>query len=385
MNSVADTDCSILDVAKATHRVEESGLFLNLSRMNFGRTVTEEGTRGAFGILRHTTEIRSFLLRDTIFHGPLAMLFSRLHKVRETRYLVPETDYRAAHVTDVVPITGDAPVVIGFNKAWWGYYHWVVQCLPAIDMAMRWNNLAGARLLLPKLTGWHTDLLDLLGYRDVERIEVDRAFCYAMPNAIYSEYLNGKAWVGISCSALQTFQRLRKFAPRPVSQHEAIYVARTDTNRRRMRNEEALIRFLEGEGVRIVVPGALSVAEQIGLFSGAKIVIGPHGGGLTNVVFCPDDAIVYELHPSHYLNVCFNRLAQARGLDYWMDLFPSDGEGAAHDRGWTVDLEYTKRRFAELRETAGMPLRSGAGEQQAHSERVVGRVLPWLRRRMSRR
>jgi hypothetical protein len=208
---------------------------------------------------------------------------------------------------------------------------------------------------LPKLHGWHAELLDLLGYGGVDRIEIDRDRCYALPRTVYSEYLNGTTVPDICSSAVQTFQRLRKRARVRPSQHEAIYVARTDSKRRPMRNEAELIRFLESEGVAVVVPGLMSVAEQISLFSGARIVIGAHGGGLTNLVFCPDDAIVYELLPSHYLNVCFNRLAQAKGLDYWADMFASDGQGHDHQQSWQVDIEVFKRRFAAIREAARPP------------------------------
>ena len=296
--------------------------------------------------------MRSFTLRDAVLHAPSMLLFSGDQKLPETRYQVPDDSYETARITDAVRIAGEAPVVIGFNMDWWGYYHWVVQCLPAIDWAMRQDANAGARLALPKLDGWHADLLDLLGYGAVDRIEIDRDRCYALPRAVYSEYLNGSTAFGVSRTALQTFQHLRKRARVQPSRHEAIYVARTDSPRRMMRNEAALMRFLESEGVAIVVPGSLSVTDQISLFSGARIVVGAHGGGLTNIVFCPDDAVVYELLQSGYLNPCFNRLAQAKGLDYWADSFATDGEGLVHLQSWEVDLELFKRRFAAIRESS---------------------------------
>lgn len=236
-----------------------------------------------------------------------------------------------------------------------------MQSLPAIDAALCRDIYPGARLALPKLDGWHAELPDLLGYGELDRLEIDHDRCYGLPCVIYSEHLNGSTAPCVSRTAAQTFQRLRKRARIQPSPHEVIYVARSDTLRRQMRNEDQLIGLPENEGVTIVVPGRLSVTEQISMFSGAKIVIGAHGGGLTNIVFSPEDAIVYELLPSHFLNVCFNRLAQARGLNYWADQFPTNGAGSEHDRSWSVDLEVVKRRLSAMRLSVRAP-KASSGE-----------------------
>jgi capsular polysaccharide biosynthesis protein len=351
MPDVDATGTSITEIAETTTFLENSEPYLGLSRMEFGEAITDPAFKAYLGPVQRTLAVRSFALRGVALHAPTMLLFSGGQKLAETRYQVPDDAYDTARIIDPIPIAGDAPVIIGFNMDWWGYYHWIVQCLPAIDWAMRQRGDTAARIALPKLQGWHVELLDLLGYGGVDRIEIDRDRCYALPRVIYSEFLNGSTAFGVSLSAARTFQHLRKRARVPPSPHDAIYVARTDSHRRPMRNEPALIRFLESEGVATVVPGALSVAEQISLFSSARIVIGAHGGGMTNIVFSPDDAAVYELLPSHYPNPCFNRLAQARGLDYWADMFPSDGQGHEHEQSWEVDLEVFKRRLAAIRES----------------------------------
>jgi capsular polysaccharide biosynthesis protein len=342
---------SLAEVAAETVVLEDSEAFLGLSRIDLGDTFADPGTRAFFGPVQQTQTVRSFTLRDTVLHAPTMLLFAGHHRVHETRYLVSDLTYDTAQVTDaeVLPASGDSPIVIGFNKDWWGYYHWLVQCLPAIDGAMRRAPDAAPRLALPRISGWHAEMLDLLGYGAVDRVEIDLDRCYALPRAVYSEHLNGSTAFGISRTAQQTFQRLRKRTRAAPSPNDAVYVARTDSPRRVMRNEEALIRVLESEGVAIVVPGTMSMADQIAVFSGAKLVIGAHGGGLSNIVFCPDDAAVYELLPNHYPNACFNRLAQAKGLDYWADMFPSDGLGEHHSHTWEIDLDLFQRRLAALR------------------------------------
>jgi capsular polysaccharide biosynthesis protein len=158
-------------------------------------------------------------------------------------------------------------------------------------------------------------------------------------------------------------------------QHEAIYVARTDTSRRPIRNEAALITALEAEGVRIVLPGQSSIIQQINQFRVAKIVIVGHGSGLTNIVFCPDDAAIYELVPSHYPSPAFNRLAQVRELDYWVDIFPSESQGHEHSRPWLVDIELVKRRLDLIRKAARKPALAEAASGKASG----GSRMPWQR------
>jgi hypothetical protein len=97
------------------------------------------------------------------------------------------------------------------------------------------------------------------------------------------------------------------------------------------------------------VPGTLSISDRIAAFRAARLVIGPHGAGLSSLVFCRSASCVYELLPSHYPNVSFNRIAQAAGLNYAADMFESLGDGEAHCRTWRVDLELVATRLDAIR------------------------------------
>ena len=259
---------SITEVAEATVFLEAAEPYLGTSRIELGDTITDPAFRAFLGAVHQTQAVRSFTLRDTILHAPTMLLFSGDRMLAETRDQVPDKAYEA-RASPCHSDRGDVPVVIGFNMDWWGYYHWVVQCLPAIDWALRRGANALVRMALPRLGGWSAELLDLLGYSGVERVEIDRDSLLCPAACIYSEHLNGSTSFGVSRSAVQTFQLLCKRARVPPASHEIIYVAGTDMIRRPMRNEAALIHYLESEGVAIVVPGPLSVADQIALFRGA--------------------------------------------------------------------------------------------------------------------
>lgn len=62
----------------------------------------------------------------------------------------------------------------------------------------------------------------------------------------------------------------------------------------------------------------LSLQDQIDLFGNAKMIIGPHGAGLVNMVYAPNDVSVIEFPMKPQCNRCFGYIAMALNLDYWI-------------------------------------------------------------------
>lgn len=74
-----------------------------------------------------------------------------------------------------------------------------------------------------------------------------------------------------------------------------LYVSRASTNVRGVSNEPAVVELFEQHGFEVVRMETLPFAEQVELFAAASVVAGPHGAGMTGVLFCPPDALVIEL------------------------------------------------------------------------------------------
>jgi capsular polysaccharide biosynthesis protein len=325
-------EIGIADVAANIICLEVAEPWVCRSRVDLGPTFTDPAMQQFFGPVRQTLSVRNFLLRDVTLSAQWMLLWKDWCKIAETRNLIPDDVYDGLAIRgeDVAEVTSSAPVVIGFNKDWSGYYHWLVQCLPAIDSAER-AQAQPMSLAVPAMTAWQSEYLSLLDCDWAQTIEIEPHREYRLQSAIYSEHLNGSTAWGISQTAIRTFARLRENAAVPPAAEELVYVSRIGSTRRRLLNEDEVIRFLETQGAKIADPGTLTPKEQISLFSGARIVIGPHGGGLTNLVFCKSNAAIYELLPSSYANVCYNRLAQANGMDYWADMFPAESKDDIHD------------------------------------------------------
>lgn len=104
---------------------------------------------------------------------------------------------------------------------------------------------------------------------------------------------------------------------------ELIYISRAKTKFRRVINEAEFLDLLKDRGFQSVALEFISVAEQAALFSKARIVVAPHGAGLTNIVFCQPGTKIVELFSPNYVNVCYWSLSNQLDLDYYYLL----GEG----------------------------------------------------------
>jgi capsular polysaccharide biosynthesis protein len=78
-----------------------------------------------------------------------------------------------------------------------------------------------------------------------------------------------------------------------------------------------VIDYLAKFGFQTFVTESLSVVEQIALFYHAKIIVAPHGSGLTNIIFCQKGAKVIELVSPHYLRPYYSIISQLLGLEHY--------------------------------------------------------------------
>ncbi|MCE2733569.1 MAG: glycosyltransferase family 61 protein [Chryseotalea sp.] len=78
---------------------------------------------------------------------------------------------------------------------------------------------------------------------------------------------------------------------------EKIYLKRNPKRLRFVENGEEIENLVKQHGFEVVDTDELVVAEQIALFRGVKKVIGVHGAGLTNLLFCAKCEELIELFP----------------------------------------------------------------------------------------
>jgi capsular polysaccharide biosynthesis protein len=100
----------------------------------------------------------------------------------------------------------------------------------------------------------------------------------------------------------------------PALARDLLLVSRRDSTLRVMHNEAELEQALTPLGFTTFVAGEAPVTEQIRAFSRARVIVGAHGAGLTNLIFAPPGAFVLEIATPGSANMDdFRFIARAMG------------------------------------------------------------------------
>jgi capsular polysaccharide biosynthesis protein len=130
---------------------------------------------------------------------------------------------------------------------------------------------------------------------------------------------------------------LQGFAP--VSQpFRLLYISRDKAKRRKITNEDDVFELLASKGFEKVSLENMSLKNQVKLFQQARVVIGCHGAGLTNIMFMQKNQTVIELKSNNNNYWCYFSLARVFGLKYYYSL--NNGHVVNHrDADIDIDLD----------------------------------------------
>jgi hypothetical protein len=205
---------------------------------------------------------------------------------------------------------GDRAVLIGGVA---NYYHWLMEYLPRIGIARDAGLMDDEiRVLVnARPAGWQSETLDGLDINAQRLTPLVGEVTLRVADLVVPSLPSTRYAVD--------FLR-RSFVPEDIAEpHRLIYVSRLDcdASRSRVANEIDVARALAKLGAEILIPGEASFAEQVRMFAEAKVVVGPHGAGLTNIAFCPAGTHVVEIVNSINADyVFFERIAEAAGLRF---------------------------------------------------------------------
>lgn len=168
------------------------------------------------------------------------------------------------------------------------YYHWTVGNLMKIYVLEQYGEEVGEypALVVPEdRPGWMDETLEMVSYPgDIigwgsQYASVRELIVPSFPDPVVEE-----------CRWLR--QTLREAANVSDSSPERVLITRRDATIRRLANLDAVERALAPLGFETVTPGEYSVAEQVRLFEDTELIVGPHGAGLTNLLYATDTTVV---------------------------------------------------------------------------------------------
>lgn len=111
-----------------------------------------------------------------------------------------------------------------------------------------------------------------------------------------------------------------------------LYISRKDATARPLLNEGELEDALKRLGFEVVVLSELSPEKQIDIFSGADIIVAPHGAGLTSLFCCRAGTRVVEIFDPNVGTAAFCAISKYYKLQY-AALF-----GTSQENGWLIDV-----------------------------------------------
>ena len=121
-----------------------------------------------------------------------------------------------------------------------------------------------------------------------------------------------------------------------------LFIARRNGMVRSIENQDAMLAYCQAHihGFKAIYLEDMSFYEQIKVFRTARGVIAPHGGGLTNILFCKPGTVVVELHKAE-TDVPYWHFSLMNRLRY-LSYMPARGE---HNANYCISAEKLVEAF----------------------------------------
>jgi len=197
-----------------------------------------------------------------------------------------------------------------------GYFHWMCDCLQklvAVEEALAGTDFI---IVLPNryrdldYIGWS---LNRLGYK----------FAYGSSR---NHYLVRSLYVidpvarsgNYNCKTIKKVQEKLLLCHKVLNNPRRLYISRRYAHRRRLEAEEVLEARLSHYGITTVYPEELTIEMQMKIFRSCSLLIGLHGGGLTNIIYMNKNTSLIEIRlKNDSLNNCYFSLASCLGINYY--------------------------------------------------------------------
>lgn len=203
------------------------------------------------------------------------------------------------------------------------YNHWLIECLGRFYLSNQ-SQFKPDFYVLPNELSFQREIIEFLGIDQNKILELELNTVIQANEIIIPSFINN--WKVINWRGCKHYQKqwlpdwigniYRKENTLKRRGQKKIYISRLFANYRKIENENEIINTLKNKGYGIYYLENMSVKDQIELFSNALIVLGSHGAGFSNIVFCPQHTLICELFSEYYHDSSFKILANVLGFKY---------------------------------------------------------------------
>ena len=237
------------------------------------------------------------------------------------------------------------------------YFHWIIEALPRLLHVRRHMEGGGTvdRVLLPmnepsrfvmdSIRLFVPELERLVEFSTKSNFDLDRAVFFLdwrMDPKVQTRYKDSTAIFA---------DRLAR-PEGPPRGDRAFLISRTDVDNRRLVNEDALCEALAEWGVEKLVPSKLDVAGQKALMDQTRLIIGVHGAGMTNAIFCHPGTAIVELTSTQYIRRCrsYADPSMYNRMNYGVAVLDQVGDRWVVEANKGNDLEIVPERMGVIRD-----------------------------------
>ena len=244
-----------------------------------------------------------------------------------TKYFLESNISRSRYHRHKLYIDGDCYYLDILFSA--NYVHWLTDEIPRLVSALPFLPPTTQFIVIDPIQQYKSEALAALGVTADRIVAVKGYYQLRCERLWYATPTNDMIWnLKVLSEVKNTL--LRACVEDTESGPERIFVSRnTLLNRKRLANEDELLPVIESYGFNVVRPERLSLAQQVSAFSKARMVLGAHGAGLANLLFCPP-AQLLELQDSRFApRLWYWKLAAMLGHKYYSITGP-----VVESKGW---------------------------------------------------
>ncbi len=219
------------------------------------------------------------------------------------------------------------------------FFHWMIEALPRMAVLGESAEVLDGLFVPSPLQNYHRESLAQLGFGpdkliplspdahfQPEHLFVPQAFAMYNPPRWVPEWFKRSYLPAPDAPTTTTSPSCKR-----------IYISRADAPMRQVANETAVAAMLARHGFSSVRLSEHAFSEQARIFNDADVIVGPHGAGLSNLVFCREGTTVIEVLPPRWMAPCFMTLAFAARCRYH-HLLGSPREGTGNPQRDDIDI-----------------------------------------------
>lgn len=223
---------------------------------------------------------------------------------------IPESVGEPLRVGDLVSLVSRC------NDCFW---HWMMDNLPKVMLAEQ-SGFKGFYLLPPSsAVPWATESMKIVGipaervvYSDQREVQAERLY-------IPSYFCGFNAHHNIPFMKMYRDWVRAAISADAIHGEERIFIGRRESAKvRRVVNQRDVEQVLQGHGVRTLYFEDLSLRAQLELACATKVMVAPHGSGLSHSLFMRERSVVIEFFPykGHQACDCYETLSHVTDHRY---------------------------------------------------------------------